>query len=345
MKWGVNMGSFKDELNKAVEEAKEILGSKTTEDLKSSTKEAVDEAKEIVDNLEQKGVKDKLSFLSWRGRLNRVSFFIQGIIAELFLLLECYILYKASKFINIDEIIYLALMLYSYLYFCIVNKRFHDLGKSFKYSIGLIFSIWFVFYNLVYLSHYPYWFLIYILFTVAAMSLKSGNSGENKYGVSDKGFRIGKYFISEEKILKNTKVVNFINNIKCILNFINNKKVVIFIILLLITTSLSYLIGNDYSEINLIALFAILTFIFGTMCLYSLIKYTYFNKEKSKKFYFIRIVVGVFVLCFLTLIFIFARTNGYKLYNLTASSNLSNFLISPLKNIYIIKCFIIFIKI
>ena len=151
------------------------------------------------------------------------------------------------------------------------------------------------------------------------MSLKSGNSGENKYGVSDKGFRIGKYFISEEKILKNTKVVNFINNIKCILNFINNKKVVIFIILLLITTSLSYLIGNDYSEINLIALFAILTFIFGTMCLYSLIKYTYFNKEKSKKFYFIRIVVGVFVLCFLTLIFIFARTNGYKLYNLTAS--------------------------
>lgn len=319
MKWGVNMGSFKDELNKAVEEAKEILGSKTTEDLKSSTKEAVDEAKEIVDNLEQKGVKDKLSFLSWRGRLNRVSFFIQGIIAELFLLLECYILYKASKFINIDEIIYLALMLYSYLYFCIVNKRFHDLGKSFKYSIGLIFSIWFVFYNLVYLSHYPYWFLIYILFTVAAMSLKSGNSGENKYGVSDKGFRIGKYFISEEKILKNTKVVNFINNIKCILNFINNKKVVIFIILLLITTSLSYLIGNDYSEINLIALFAILTFIFGTMCLYSLIKYTYFNKEKSKKFYFIRIVVGVFVLCFLTLIFIFARTNGYKLYNLTAS--------------------------
>lgn len=313
------MGSFKDELNKAVEEAKEILGSKTTEDLKSSTKEAVDEAKEIVDNLEQKGVKDKLSFLSWRGRLNRVSFFIQGIIAELFLLLECYILYKASKFINIDEIIYLALMLYSYLYFCIVNKRFHDLGKSFKYSIGLIFSIWFVFYNLVYLSHYPYWFLIYILFTVAAMSLKSGNSGENKYGVSDKGFRIGKYFISEEKILKNTKVVNFINNIKCILNFINNKKVVIFIILLLITTSLSYLIGNDYSEINLIALFAILTFIFGTMCLYSLIKYTYFNKEKSKKFYFIRIVVGVFVLCFLTLIFIFARTNGYKLYNLTAS--------------------------
>lgn len=319
MKWGVNMGSFKDELNKAVEEAKEILGSKTTEDLKSSTKEAVDEAKEIVDNLEQKGVKDKLSFLSWRGRLNRVSFFIQGIIAELFLLLECYILYKASKFINIDEIIYLALMLYSYLYFCIVNKRFHDLGKSFKYSIGLILSIWFVFYNLVYLSHYPYWFLIYILFTVAAMSLKSGNSGENKYGVSDKGFRIGKYFISEEKILKNTKVVNFINNIKCILNFINNKKVVIFIILLLITTSLSYLIGNDYSEINLIALFAILTFIFGTMCLYSLIKYTYFNKEKSKKFYFIRIVVGVFVLCFLTLIFIFARTNGYKLYNLTAS--------------------------
>ena len=319
MKWGVNMGSFKDELNKAVEEAKEILGSKTTEDLKSSTKEAVDEAKEIVDNLEQKGVKDKLSFLSWRGRLNRVSFFIQGIIAELFLLLECYILYKASKFINIDEIIYLALMLYSYLYFCIVNKRFHDLGKSFKYSIGLIFSIWFVFYNLVYLSHYPYWFLIYILFTVAAMSLKSGNSGENKYGVSDKGFRIGKYFISEEKILKNTKVVNFINNIKCILNFINNKKVVIFIILLLITTSLSYLIGNDYSEINLIALFAILTFIFGTMCLYSLIKYTYFNKEKSKKFYFIRIVVGVFVLCFLTLIFIFARTNCYKLYNLTAS--------------------------
>lgn len=319
MKWGVNMGSFKDELNKAVEEAKEILGSKTTEDLKSSTKEAVDEAKEIVDNLEQKGVKDKLSFLSWRGRLNRVSFFIQGIIAELFLLLECYILYKASKFINIDEIIYLALMLYSYLYFCIVNKRFHDLGKSFKYSIGLILSIWFVFYNLVYLSHYPYWFLIYILFTVAAMSLKSGNSGENKYGVSDKGFRIGKYFISEEKILKNTKVVNFINNIKCILNFINNKKVVIFIILLLITTSLSYLIGNDYSEINLIALFAILTFIFGTMCLYSLIKYAYFNKEKSKKFYFIRIVVGVFVLCFLTLIFIFARTNGYKLYNLTAS--------------------------
>lgn len=319
MKWGVNMGSFKDELNKAVEEAKEILGSKTTEDLKSSTKEAVDEAKEIVDNLEQKGVKDKLSFLSWRGRLNRVSFFIQGIIAELFLLLECYILYKASKFINIDEIIYLALMLYSYLYFCIVNKRFHDLGKSFKYSIGLILSIWFVFYNLVYLSHYPYWFLIYILFTVAAMSFKSGNSGENKYGVSDKGFRIGKYFISEEKILKNTKVVNFINNIKCILNFINNKKVVIFIILLLITTSLSYLIGNDYSEINLIALFAILTFIFGTMCLYSLIKYTYFNKEKSKKFYFIRIVVGVFVLCFLTLIFIFARTNGYKLYNLTAS--------------------------
>lgn len=319
MKWGVNMGSFKDELNKAVEEAKEILGSKTTEDLKSSTKEAVDEAKEIVDNLEQKGVKDKLSFLSWRGRLNRVSFFIQGIIAELFLLLECYILYKASKFINIDEIIYLALMLYSYLYFCIVNKRFHDLGKSFKYSIGLILSIWFVFYNLVYLSHYPYWFLIYILFTVAAMSLKSGNSGENKYGVSDKGFRIGKYFISEEKILKNTKVVNFINNIKCILNFINNKKVVIFIILLLITTSLSYLIGNDYSGINLIALFAILTFIFGTMCLYSLIKYAYFNKEKSKKFYFIRIVVGVFVLCFLTLIFIFARTNGYKLYNLTAS--------------------------
>lgn len=319
MKWGVNMGSFKDELNKAVEEAKEILGSKTTEDLKSSTKEAVDEAKEIVDNLEQKGVKDKLSFLSWRGRLNRVSFFIQGIIAELFLLLECYILYKASKFINIDEIIYLALMLYSYLYFCIVNKRFHDLGKSFKYSIGLILSIWFVFYNLVYLSHYPYWFLIYILFTVAAMSLKSGNSGENKYGVSDKGFIIGKYFISEEKILKNTKVVNFINNIKCILNFINNKKVVIFIILLLITTSLSYLIGNDYSEINLIALFAILTFIFGTMCLYSLIKYAYFNKEKSKKFYFIRIVVGVFVLCFLTLIFIFARTNGYKLYNLTAS--------------------------
>ena len=59
---GVNMGSFKDELNKAVEEAKEILGSKTTEDLKSSTKEAGDEAKEIVDNLEQKGVKDKLRF-------------------------------------------------------------------------------------------------------------------------------------------------------------------------------------------------------------------------------------------------------------------------------------------
>ena len=318
MKWGVNMGSFKDELNKAVEEAKEILGSKTTEDLKSSTKEAGDEAKEIVDNLEQKGVKDKLSFLSWRGRLNRVSFFIQGIIAELFLLLECYILYKASKFINIDEIIYLALMLYSYLYFCIVNKRFHDLGKSFKYSIGLILSIWFVFYNLVYLSHYPYWFLIYILFTVAAMSLKSGNSGENKYGVSDKGFRIGKYFISEEKILKNTKVVNFINNIKCILNFINNKKVVIFIILLLITTSLSYLIGNDYSGINLIALFAILTFIFGTMCLYSLIKYAYFSKEKSKKIYFLRIVVSILLLCFLTLIFIFTRTNGYKLYNLTA---------------------------
>ena len=62
MKWGVNMGSFKDELNKAVEEAKEILGSKTTEDLKSSTKEAVDEAKEIVENLEQKDIKNKLSF-------------------------------------------------------------------------------------------------------------------------------------------------------------------------------------------------------------------------------------------------------------------------------------------
>ena len=318
MKWGVNMGSFKDELNKAVEEAKEILGSKTTEDIKSSTKEAVDEAKEIVENLEQKDIKNKLSFLSWHGRLNRVSFFIQGIIAELFLLLECYILYKASRFINIDEIIYLAFILYSYLYFCIVNKRFHDLNKSFKYSIGLILSIWFVFYNLIYLSYSPYWFLIYILFTVVAMSLKPGNSGENKYGAPDNGFRIGKYFISEEKILKNAKVVNFINNVKCILNFINNKKVVIFIILLLITTLLSYLIGNNYNGINLIALFAILTFIFATMCLYSLIKYAYFSKEKSKKFYFLRIVVSVLLLCFLTLIFIFTRTNGYKLYNLTA---------------------------
>ena len=56
------MGTFKDEVNKAVEEAKEILGSKTTEDIKSSTKEAVDEAKEIVDNLEQKGIKRNLVF-------------------------------------------------------------------------------------------------------------------------------------------------------------------------------------------------------------------------------------------------------------------------------------------
>ena len=64
MKWGVNMGSFKDELNKAVEEAKEILGSKTTEDLKSSTKEAVDEAKEIARlKKENRDLKDAVEIL------------------------------------------------------------------------------------------------------------------------------------------------------------------------------------------------------------------------------------------------------------------------------------------
>ena len=321
MKWGVNMGSFKDELNKAVEEAKEILGSKTTEDIKSSTKEAVDEAKEIVDNLEQKGVKDKFSFLSWRGRLNRVSYFIQTTSSYIIFISYIYIiiyLYKTNNLINADAFLWAAIMFFSYLSFAITSRRFHDVGKSCICSIGLIFSLWIVAFILIKKSYSPYWFLIYILFTVVAMTLKPGNSGENKYGAPDKGFRVGKYFISEEKILKNAKVVNFINNVKCILNFINNKKVVIFIILLLITTLLSYLIGNNYNGINLIALFAILTFIFATMCLYSLIKYAYFSKEKSKKFYFLRIVVSVLLLCFLTLIFIFTRTNGYKLYNLTA---------------------------
>ncbi len=321
MKWGVNMGSFKDELNKAVEEAKEILGSKTTEDIKSSTKEAVDEAKEIVDNLEQKGVKDKFSFLSWRGRLNRVSYFIQTTSSYIIFISYIYIiiyLYKTNNLINADAFLWAAIMFFSYLSFAITSRRFHDVGKSCICSIGLIFSLWIVAFILIKKSYSPYWFLIYILFTVVAMTLKPGNSGENKYGAPDKGFRVGKYFISEEKILENTKVVNFINNIKCILNFINNKKVVIFIILLLITTLLSYLIGNNYIGINLIAFFAILTFIFGTMCLYSLIKYAYFSKEKSKKIYFLRIVVSILLLCFLTLIFIFTRTNGYKLYNLTA---------------------------
>ena len=84
------MGTFKDEVNKAVEEAKEILSSKTTEDIKSSTKEAVDEAKEIVDNLEQKGIKKKLSFLSWYGRLNRSSFFVQAICVQIIFLFCCY---------------------------------------------------------------------------------------------------------------------------------------------------------------------------------------------------------------------------------------------------------------
>lgn len=226
------MGTFKDEVNKAVEEAKEILSSKTTEDIKSSTKEAVDEAKEIVDNLEQKGIKKKLSFLSWYGRLNRSSFFVQAICVQIIFLFCCYIIYKLNFFINTNLLLWIVMAFFSYLYFIIINKRFHDLGKSYEYSLGVILSVFISFYMSL---HNSYIFFVYNAIVIFAMNLKSGEDKENLYGTPENGVKIGKYIIYEGDILKgfegwckkfNDKIKkNIINNKLCKSMFINKKNV------------------------------------------------------------------------------------------------------------------------
>lgn len=200
------MGTFKDEVNKAVEEAKEILGSKTTEDIKSSTKEAVDEAKEIVDNLEQKGIKNKLSFLSWRGRLNRVSFFVQAILLQIMFVYIGITIYKLRDIFNENMSYFILDIIYVYFCFIILSKRFHDFGKSTVYAAVLTLSICIAF---VYLNRYDYLFYIYLYGTLFSLSLKKGDNEANKYGeIND---RFWHYIISETKILSYIeKILNLI---------------------------------------------------------------------------------------------------------------------------------------
>lgn len=221
MKWGINMGSFKDELNKAVEEAKEILGSKTTEDIKSSTKEAVDEAKEIVDNLEQKGIKNKLSFLSWHGRLNRVSFFIQAILLQIMFVYIGITIYKLRNIFNENMSYVILIIIYIYFCFIILSKRFHDFGKSTVYAAALTLSICIAF---VCLNRYDYLFFIYLYGALFSLSLKKGDNEANKYGeVND---RFWHYIISETKILSSIeKILNLIEIkiVECLNNVTSSK--------------------------------------------------------------------------------------------------------------------------
>lgn len=127
-----------------------------------------------------------VGFFSFRGRMDRISFFANGIVASLFSSVAQIIAY----FIGDNPLGYLIILvgylLTYYRYIVITVRRFHDFGKSGYYVMAVyaydlsIFSLPFIF------GFEFHWIYFVATFIAAVMHIVilfyPGDSQENQYG-------------------------------------------------------------------------------------------------------------------------------------------------------------------